>query len=129
MSFGSSSRFELMATILLAEAVRGTIPWTDLVHMNAGPARNFDFEVICSNWMTTNGTLWFYLERSLDNKVTWVGFSSTDKTCGSLGKGTTQAQQIQNAKRFGIFWDGQAMDVRGRVDVTPAPFAWGLLQL
>lgn len=118
-----------MPQTLLIEAVRDTIGWTDLPHMNAGLARNFDFEVICTNWMTTTGMLWFYLERSLDNKLTWVGFSATNKTCGTLGKGATQAQQIQNAKRFGTFWDGQDMDIRARVDVTPAPFAWGLLML
>lgn len=118
-----------MSTILIPEATRGTIGWTDLPHMNAGVARNFDFEVICSGWMTITGTLWFYLERSLDGKITWNGFSSTNKVLGSLGKGANQATQIQNAKRFGVFWDGQDMDIRARVDVSPAPFAWGLLQL
>lgn len=115
-----------MATTILPEQVRGTMPFTELTHVNAGTPRNFDFGVICTNWMTDTGHLMFWCERSLDGKQTWIGFGASDKTLGTLGKGATQAIQIANAKKMGVFWDGQAMDVRVRVDVSPAPFAWGL---
>lgn len=115
-----------MAFTVLPEQVRASTPFIELPHIDAGVPRNFDFAVICTNWMTDTGSLFFYCERSLDGKQTWVGFGASDKTLGTLGKGATQAVQIANAKKMGVSWDGQAMDVRYRVDVTPSPFAWGL---
>lgn len=116
--------------IVLAEATHDSIPWTDVPqHFFPGTAKAFNFAVICSGWMNpalAGFKLMFYAQRSRDGKVTWEGFGASDKNCGTLGKGATQAIQEANAKKMGVWWDGLEMDVRWRVDVTPSPFAWGL---
>lgn len=113
---------------LLSEQVRDSIPWTEVpFHFNAGPPQQFNLGVICSNWMSLAGsTITISIERSIDGKVTWTGFGGVGMQCGILGKGTTPALQEEHAKWFGVTWDGLEMDLRAKVDIGPAPFAWGL---
>ena len=111
--------------VLLPEAVRGSIPLTDVGHFKNDAPRNFDFEIICSQWMTlVDHSLEVKMERSIDGKKTWLGYGGS----GVKVTGTTN-KLGEPALQFGVWWDGQAMDVRVSVDVQPAPFAWGIRTL